>query len=162
MESNELQTAIFPGVVCYFLRNVPNFFFFFWVFHIDLMVFHSQLLCDFQECRASEYVAFGLKPVKEGRRKPPHVGHLKVNVDAEVGTVKGFISVGAVVRDSGGLVVACLSKRLIGNFSPHVAECLALREWLEFAKPSGLQIDVAETDPCNLVRDRGSCGYFGC
>lgn len=43
-------------------------------------------------------------------------------------------------------------QRVAGLFSPHVAECIALREGLEMAMACGVAIDSVETDAVNIVK----------
>ena len=68
---------------------------------------------------------------------------------------------GAVIRDSNGLVVACLAKLVAGLFSPHRAECLALRAGLEMAKAQGLVVNVVESDAVNVVNTLSSLEVAG-
>ena len=56
------------------------------------------------------------------------MGCFKLNVDATVKTGFEFVGIGAVIRNAAGTVISCLSKRVAGLFSPHVAECIALRK----------------------------------
>lgn len=62
-----------------------------------------------------------------------------------------FAGIGGVARDSSETVVACFAKRLVGSFSPYVAECLAVQEGLKFAMACGLQISAIETYTIRVV-----------
>lgn len=90
--------------------------------------------------------------VQPSRWKVPDAGCLKLNVDAGLRVGGCFAGAGGVVRDLNGTVIACFAKKLVGSFSPYVAECLALREGLEFATACGLQISVVETDALAVVQ----------
>lgn len=46
--------------------------------------------------------------------------------------MESFGVIGAIVRDSDGTILACLSRPVYNRVSPHLAECVALREGLEF------------------------------
>ncbi|PON42145.1 Ribonuclease H-like domain containing protein [Trema orientale] len=83
--------------------------------------------------------------------KPPEAGLLKLNIDAAV--VKGYtyVGVGAVVRDHWGPIVAAVATRLVGSFGVFIAECLALREGLQFCLASNLEVNVVETDALNVA-----------
>ncbi|GMN60070.1 hypothetical protein TIFTF001_029170 [Ficus carica] len=62
----------------------------------------------------------------------------KLNVDAAISKNYNFAGIGAVIRDSSGALVACFLPTVQGFFSPHIAECLALREGLQFVKNLGM------------------------
>ncbi|GMN71738.1 hypothetical protein TIFTF001_055958 [Ficus carica] len=64
--------------------------------------------------------------------KKPTGGSLKLNVDTLVRMGNDEVGIGAIIRDSEGMVVAGFGRRVTGFFSPHIAECLALREGLSF------------------------------
>ena len=51
-----------------------------------------------------------------------------------------------------GLWFACLARSVVGNFSPFLVECLALREDLEFAPSCNLRIAWLESDARNIIR----------
>lgn len=74
------------------------------------------------------------------------MGSLQLNTEAAVREGSEFRGVGAVIRDHTGAVVACLSRKIHGSFSPVAAECLAIREGLLFAVSCGLKINIVETD----------------
>ncbi|GMN68400.1 hypothetical protein TIFTF001_037459 [Ficus carica] len=84
--------------------------------------------------------------------QPPSLGHLKLNVDAGCREECGFVGVGAVVRDSDGVVIACLARKLVGSFPPLTAEFLALREGLEFVASCGVRVSEVETDALLVVQ----------
>ncbi|GMN68428.1 hypothetical protein TIFTF001_037504 [Ficus carica] len=105
--------------------------------------------------------AFHLCDMVERRQTPcPHrtlvrlskpVDGLKLNVDAACRPGMEVDGVGACIRDSEGAMVACLAKKIVGRFSPHLAECIALRKGLEFAASRGLQVAFMESDAANVV-----------
>ena len=57
-----------------------------------------------------------------------------------------------MIRDAAGVVVSCLSKRVAELFSPHVAECIAMREGLEMATTCGLVVESVESGVVNIVQ----------
>ncbi|GMN28758.1 hypothetical protein TIFTF001_041220 [Ficus carica] len=63
-----------------------------------------------------------------------------------------FVGIGAVIRDAAGTVISCLSKRVAGLFSPHVAECIALREGLEMAMACGVALIVWKRMQLTLLK----------
>ena len=81
----------------------------------------------------------------------PTIG-LKLNMDAACRPGAEFIGVGACTRDSEGIVLACLARRMFDTFSLHLAEGLALREGLAFTRSCGFKLNSVESDAANLVK----------
>ena len=65
---------------------------------------------------------------------PPQPGYLKLNIDALVLPGSDHIGIGAAIRDEKGLILDAVAKSVEESFSPFLAECIALREGLRFAK----------------------------
>ena len=82
--------------------------------------------------------------------QPPGMGRIKVNVDAAVNEAKDYIGVGIVARDDKGNVLGAAARRVVGNFSPHVGGCLAVREGAWLSRLLGALL--IETDAVNVVR----------
>ncbi|GMN53841.1 hypothetical protein TIFTF001_022971 [Ficus carica] len=82
----------------------------------------------------------------------PSHGLIKINVDAAVDSSLEFIGVGIVARDEEGVVMSFLSRRIFGKFSPHLGECLAVREGVFLANFLKLDNWVVESDAMNAVR----------
>ncbi|KAJ1425214.1 Ribonuclease H-like superfamily [Sesbania bispinosa] len=57
---------------------------------------------------------------------------LKINIDASWSPTNNYVAIGVVVRDSGGLLVSGLAKKIAAP-SPLIAEALALREAIHLA-----------------------------
>lgn len=96
--------------------------------------------------------------------KPPAVDRLKLNVDAAVTSGLGFIGIGGVVRNSKGWVVAAIARQISGFFDPFLAECIALRECLQFCCDSNVFPDFVETDSTRVIeaiRDRSLSSVEG-
>lgn len=51
-----------------------------------------------------------------------------------------------------GDLVAALARKIFGKFSPHVGECLALREGLSLAHACDTKKFVVKSDALNMVR----------
>ncbi|GMN74185.1 hypothetical protein TIFTF001_055776 [Ficus carica] len=64
-------------------------------------------------------------------------GDIKIHVDAAVKQHLNYVGIGVVMRDDEGVVLHAFSKRILGVFSPHVAECLAAREGSSLATSLG-------------------------
>ncbi|GMN43800.1 hypothetical protein TIFTF001_012998 [Ficus carica] len=82
---------------------------------------------------------------------PPQPGYLKLNIDASVFPSSNHIGIGAAIRDDKGSFLGALAISVEGSFSPFVAECLALREGLRFAKEIECVDIVVETDAINVI-----------
>ncbi|KAL5821187.1 hypothetical protein ACOSQ3_023069 [Xanthoceras sorbifolium] len=81
----------------------------------------------------------------------PPLGMLKLNTDVAVKPGKNCVGVGAVIRDSSRLVMAAISKTLLGCFSAESGEMLVLRKGLLLAGNLGLTVQLIEVDACNVV-----------
>ncbi|KAJ1437012.1 Ribonuclease H-like superfamily [Sesbania bispinosa] len=64
--------------------------------------------------------------------RSPKGDTLKINIDASWSPTNKYVAIGVVVRDSGGLLVSGLAKKIAAP-SPLVAEALALREAIQMA-----------------------------
>ena len=82
--------------------------------------------------------------------RPPDSGVLKINTDGAIDFGIGNGGAGGVVRSSSALVGAW-SKPLLGVTDPLVAESLAVREGVIFAKLRGYQHVMVETDCLEIV-----------
>ena len=100
---------------------------------IEIMESTSRFLVFFQSCRAADKVRARHSIGSSVRWSPPPGEDLKLNVDIVVLRAAGFFGVGAIIRDAQGVERARLAKTILEAHSPFVAECLALREGLEFA-----------------------------
>ena len=96
---------------------------------------------------------------------PPMEGELLINVDAALFKTSLCMGVGIVVRDhSGKCILACCDK--FPNVTiPEMAEALAVRCALSFARDEGLDNFIYATDclsvvqrVCSPTKDRSACG----
>ena len=76
----------------------------------------------------------------------------KLNVDASIPKSSNFVGVGAVIRNSSGLVMAALAQNLPGKFTVKEAEALALRYGLSWALDVFLPIHFVESDAKTVVQ----------
>ncbi|KAK1565763.1 hypothetical protein Q3G72_034366 [Acer saccharum] len=81
----------------------------------------------------------------------PPSGCLKLNTDVSVKSGKNFIGIGAAIRDSSGIVVAAISKPLVGRPSVELGELLELHEGLLLAKRYNLAVQFAEVDALSVA-----------
>lgn len=96
-------------------------------------------------------IALSTQPVNK-RWQPPSYGIIKINVDAAVCEGTNFIGIGVVARDDSGVVLGAMARCMIGSFTPHIAECMAVREGVWFARAGGFPRWVVETDAINVAR----------
>ncbi|CAI9757751.1 unnamed protein product [Fraxinus pennsylvanica] len=82
----------------------------------------------------------------------PNIGELKINTGAAAQLGEHYIGIGAVIRDHEGVVVSACSQRMVGGFQPEVAEAIALREGLLFAKNNRFKLAVAECDALRIIQ----------
>ncbi|KAK4840354.1 hypothetical protein QYF36_006697 [Acer negundo] len=81
---------------------------------------------------------------------PPPEGFLKLNTDVAVRNGRGLVGVGDVIRDCKSLVVAALSKPLVGFFKVEVGDFITLKEGVLLAKRLGIKGIVTEVDASNV------------
>ncbi|PON61805.1 Ribonuclease H-like domain containing protein [Trema orientale] len=91
----------------------------------------------------------GFKPFLGWSLPPP--GSLKLNVDAAVDTFSRLIRIGAIIRDGIGGVVAALFTSYMSRFGAFLAECMAVREGLKFAREEGHMVNLVECDSLNII-----------
>lgn len=75
-----------------------------------------------------------------------------LNVDTTTIPKGSHLGIGAVIRDSRGLVVGAMPKKLRGSFDAFIIECLALREGLQFQSKSKLILHKAKYDVTNIIK----------
>ncbi|KAL5823720.1 hypothetical protein ACOSQ4_021620 [Xanthoceras sorbifolium] len=124
-----------------------------------LLSWISGLLVEFKDTQRALGASKGASTAAATAWSCPPPGMLKLNTDVAVKSGKNCVGVRAVIRDSSGLVVATVSKTLLGCFS--AGEMLALREGLLLAKNLGLSVQLIEVDACNVVSNvlgDDSCG----
>ena len=87
-----------------------------------------------------------------GKWKPPPQSQQKLNVDASVVTGMPQIGVGGVIRDAHGEVLGAFTKQVQGIFEPLMAELIAIRTGLMFARDIGIMSHVIESDCIGAVQ----------
>ncbi|PON76480.1 Ribonuclease H-like domain containing protein [Parasponia andersonii] len=94
------------------------------------------------------------------RREKPGSGELKLNVDVACFPDGGYTRINGIIRDHSSLVRAAFSRRLVGCYDPLVAELLAIKTGLKFAKALGVLINILESDcnnAVNMIESFGGC-----
>lgn len=85
------------------------------------------------------------------RWQPPAERVYKINVDATIFADRDSVGVGALVRDHEGQAIAAVSKRLPSYFPPLIAEAMAMRFAVGFAKDFELCSVVFEGDNLEVI-----------
>lgn len=83
--------------------------------------------------------------------KPPDLGWIKVNIDAATNVDDAFTGVAFVARDEHGRFVAARNSRIVGLFSPRVAEAIAFKEALSWIQAEGWTHVCCEGDSLDVV-----------
>ena len=89
---------------------------------MEILEVTARMLGDYQRCWMSQIPLTTVLTDRPPRWQPPSLGHLKLNVDAGCREECGFVGVDVVVRDSQGVVNACLARKLVGSFPPLTAQ----------------------------------------
>ena len=126
----------------------------------------SFILFEFQAANKVEILCKdGTEPLnRTSRWKPPPLDQLKLNVDASVVNGVPKVGIGGVIRGADGGVFGSFAQQIPGIFEPFMAELLAIRSGLIFARDSGLKICIFESDFSLAVRaihDGSSSGPGG-
>ena len=128
-----------------------------WIFEnkmmnaIEVVAWAGRFLGDFLVCSGLD------NPIEKKTLAPkalwlaPSDDQIKINVDAAVDSSLEYIGIGVVARDKDGAVLSFLSRRIFGKFSPHLGECLAVREGVCLANFLRLDNWVVESDALNAI-----------
>jgi len=90
-------------------------------------------------------------PISDVHWTPPFSGFYKLNVDAAGPLEEGKWDIGVVVRHNEGVVVAASCWQIFSLLDSEVAEALAMRKGLEFAKDMCFINLIAESDASNVI-----------
>ena len=82
--------------------------------------------------------------------RPPRPDCYKVNVDGVVFSKRKQVGIGVVIRDSGGVVVAALSKKMALPLGALETEAKALEEGIQFACDVGVRDVIFGSDSMNI------------
>ncbi|PON94239.1 hypothetical protein TorRG33x02_099770 [Trema orientale] len=82
---------------------------------------------------------------------PLELNLLILNMDATVNSSEGAIGIGILIRNDKGFVVRAIVKKLKDHFDSYIAECLASREGLIFAKGLLHVIRLFESGKCSWL-----------
>ena len=111
--------------------------------------------------------ALNTNPAKESSRwTSPLLGVFKINVDGATSEDGRNSSVGAVIRDFGGVVLAACSKFLQGQFSVEEVEALTMEAGILLARDMKLSQIIVESDAISIVNSvnenfmEGSIGHL--
>ncbi|KAL5769450.1 hypothetical protein ACOSP7_013604 [Xanthoceras sorbifolium] len=88
---------------------------------------------------------------KDVKWKPPIVGLFKINTDAAVDEFNGRASIGVIIRDCHGLVMASCAQGFKASYSPPIAEALAILRGLRLIIDSRLVPVRLESDAKSIV-----------
>ncbi|KAF2308445.1 hypothetical protein GH714_009740 [Hevea brasiliensis] len=83
--------------------------------------------------------------------KKPGPNWVKLNVDIATNVNSGWTGIGMVVRNEMGSFVACKISRMVGLFSPTIAEIMGVREALSWIKDNNWQNVIVESDNLQVV-----------
>lgn len=113
---------------------------------IDVIEDSGTYLFEYQKTQASIDLNWKVIANQQTGWVKPLKGALKMNVDTACFDQLGFVGIGCVIRDSNGKMLGASSRKLEGVFEPLLAELLAIREGLHFAKQWGFSISITESD----------------
>ena len=104
------------------------------------------------------------QPSNEIKWRPPQPGHYKVNVNGAVFSKRKQVGFGVIIRDSGGLVIAALSRKLACPLGALETEAKAMEVGFQFALDVGIRDVTLEGDSiciCNALQGLGEASSSG-
>ena len=106
-----------------------------------------------------------ISPLPRVHWQPPPADLMKINFDEAIFSEVSKSSIGVVVRDRNGLVLASLLQQVPQAYSLEVIEALAASKALQFASDIGITEAVLEEDSqvlrSRLINDRKVLSYSG-
>ena len=87
------------------------------------------------------------------RWKPPDQGSFEVNYDGAILVAQGRASLGVVIRNSNGAVMASLTQQIPNPTTMAQVEALAARRAVEFALEIGITSTIFEGDSDIIIKD---------
>ena len=121
--------------------------------------FAKKYICEFK--KASKACAQSWSR-SEGKWLAPPPNIFKINVDGATSDGEKNSSVGAVIRDSAGNIVAACCKYLQGKYLVEEVEALAMECGLLLAKEQKLSQIILESDALVAVNSVSATGNGGC
>ena len=118
----------------------------------------QRLLCNYKGATIASFLS--QQPPDVGLAAPPP-GMYKINVDGATSEDERLPSVGVVIRDCRGAVVATRGKLLPATYSVEVTEALALEEGIMLARELHLQQIIIESDSITVVQEVNSSSFNG-
>ncbi|GMN55522.1 hypothetical protein TIFTF001_024642 [Ficus carica] len=112
----------------------------------------GRLLGDYLMCNGIDGVVSPKQNVPKINWRALTQGCIKLNVDVTIDDALGFVGIAVMAWDEKGSVLGAVSLRMSGLFSPHVGECLVVREGTRFALSRDYPSWIVETDSINVYR----------
>lgn len=103
-----------------------------------------------EEYRAANERECGLNPTVHVRWHPPDPHRFKMNMDGAVFKDQRATGSGMVVRDSQGLVLAAMSKRIPATLAALEVEAKSMETAVHFAWEMGFREVYSETNSCSF------------
>ncbi|KAK3212816.1 hypothetical protein Dsin_017522 [Dipteronia sinensis] len=109
-------------------------------------------LAQFREATAMDVVEQWRMAAAMVVRWEPHLEYLyKINTDAAIKVQDNCVGVGIVIRNHCGLIMGSSAQRIEANFSPRIAEAVAILHGIVFAKDMELLPAVVGSDALGVV-----------
>ncbi|KAK7841475.1 putative ribonuclease h protein [Quercus suber] len=97
-----------------------------------------RVLDEFQAANVQPLVLIR-QPPNETKWRPPQPGHYKVNVDGAIFSKKKQVGIGVIIRDSVGMVIATLNRKLTLSFEVLETKAKAMEVGVQFALDIGVR-----------------------
>jgi ribonuclease HI len=124
--------------------------------YIQMIAMHLYKPTSIHRCETTSSVL---------RWSPPPEGTVTVNVDAAIFASSRRMGMGVVIRDHNGTCLAACSEQREEVVTPEIAEALAMRRAITFARDEGFSNIIVSSDCLSVVQrviageeDRSLCG----
>ena len=114
----------------------------------------NRILHEYKD--ACSLPAFSPTPTPSAWQAPPS-GFFKVNVDDAASNDGRPSSIGVVIRDSRGFLIAASNKILPTPFSAEITEAMALQEGVLLASDMGISHVIVESDALSIIQAIFDC-----
>ncbi|KAK3200780.1 hypothetical protein Dsin_024195 [Dipteronia sinensis] len=117
----------------------------------DVLVWSHDFLLDCQGMRDPSDGRLSAVVQSTVTWNPHNQGIYKINMDVAINSAGECVGLGMVIRDLTGFVMSASSQKNSAMYSPQVAEAIAIRQGLQFARDTGLYLVVVESDAAVVV-----------
>ncbi|KAK3225216.1 hypothetical protein Dsin_005078 [Dipteronia sinensis] len=126
---------------------------------VELLASHQGFMSEFRDTGNIKVGRSDVASQGTMTWSPHNPGMYKLNTDAAIDKTGQCVDLGMVIRDSMGFIMVASSQKISASFNPQIAVAIAIKQGFQFARDSGLNPVVVESD-ATVVRNwikNGTC-----